>query len=95
MFRLSFTGIVILLTLVCTGASFSQYPAPRGDPIVIRIVALEHADAEELARVLEPFLSREGRITAYTPSNSLIIKDRKSIVEQLVRVIKGGTAGSE
>jgi type II secretory pathway component GspD/PulD (secretin) len=57
--------------------------------MVIQIVELEHADAEQLAETLRPFLSPHGRIVAYGPNNSLIIKDRKSIVEALVRVIKG------
>ena len=72
--------------------SFAQYPAPRNEPIVIQIIQLEHAEAEELAEVLRPFLSKDGTITAYGPSNSLIIKDRKSIVRELVRVIKGNLA---
>jgi len=78
-----------ILALICTGISFSQHPAPRDDPIVIQMVELEHADAEDLAKVLEPFLSRDGRITAYGPGNILIIKDRRSIVRELVKVIKG------
>ena len=81
--------IILFLTLVCSSISFSQNPGPRDDPIVIQIVELDHADAEDLAKVLKPFLSKDGRITAYGPSNSLIIKDRKSIVEELVKVIKG------
>ncbi|MGD2185148.1 MAG: secretin N-terminal domain-containing protein [Desulfobacterales bacterium] len=55
----------------------------------MRIIKLDHADAEHLAATLKPFLSPQGRIMAYTPSNSLIIKDRRSIVEELVRVVKG------
>ena len=89
MIRLIFTGIFSIVLVVISENSFSQYPAPRDDPIVIQIVQLEHADAEELAEVLRPFLSKDGSITAYGPANSLIIKDRKSIVRELVKVIKG------
>ena len=93
--RLLFAGIMCVLAVVCSGNSFSQQAESRGDPIVIQIVELDHADAEELAKVLQPFLSKDGRITAYGPSNSLIIKDRKSIVEALVKVIKGKLANEE
>ena len=89
MTRLIFIGIFSIIPLIFSENSFSQYPAPRNDPIVIQIVQLEHADAEELAELLRPFLSKDGRITAYGPANSLIIKDRKSIVRELVKVIKG------
>ena len=87
--RLYITVILFILTLICSGNSLSQYAAPRNEPIVIQIIELDHADAEDLAKVLAPFLSKDGRITAYGPSNSLIIKDRKSIVRELVKVIKG------
>jgi type II secretory pathway component GspD/PulD (secretin) len=83
------TTIIFILSISCIDYSYSQYPAPRNDPIVIQIVELEHAEAEELAEVLKPFLSKDGRITAYAPGNSIIIKDRKSIVEELVKAIKG------
>ena len=87
--KLSIASIILSSILICSNYSYSQLPAPRNEPIVIKIVQLEHADAEELAEVLRPFLSKDGSITAYRPSNSLIIKDRKSIVRELVRVIKG------
>lgn len=87
--KLSVASIVLFFILICSNYSYSQLPAPRNEPIVIKMVQLEHADAEELAEVLRPFLSKDGTITAYGPANTLIIKDRKSIVRELVRVIKG------
>ena len=87
--RLNFIVIVLFLTLICSGISFSQNPDSRDDPIIIQIVQLDHANGEDLARVLHPFLSKDGRITAYDTGNILIIKDRKSIVAELVKAIKG------
>jgi type II secretory pathway component GspD/PulD (secretin) len=81
--------LAAIFTLICSGNAFSQYPAPRNDPIVIQVVELDYAVAEELVEVLTPFLSKDGRISAYGPGNVLIIKDRKTIVEALVKVIKG------
>ena len=69
--------------------SHAQEPGPSADPIIMRIIELDHAEAEHLVSVLEPFLSPQGRIMAYSPTNRLIIKDRQSIVEELTRVIKG------
>ena len=59
------------------------------DTIVIKVVRLHHADAQTLASVLRPLLTKDGQIAVYSPTNTLIIKDRKSLVEALVRVIKG------
>jgi type II secretory pathway component GspD/PulD (secretin) len=95
MSRLYITVILFILALICSGNSFSQYAGPRDDPIVIQIVELDYADAEDLARVLTPFLSKDGTIAAYGPTNSLIIKDRKSVVRELVRVIKGSLANDK
>ena len=93
--KLSMASIIFIFILICSNHSYSQLPAPRNEPIVIKIVQLKHADAEELAKVLRPFLSKDGSIAAYGPSNSLIIKDRKSIVRELVKVIKGKPTSEE
>jgi len=85
---------IILIFLVCLTQidlppAFAQASKQMGDPIVIEVIQLDHADAQQLAAVLAPFLSKEGSIVPYSPTNSLIIKDRKSRVEKLVRIIKG------
>jgi general secretion pathway protein D len=67
----------------------------RGDPIVIQVIELDYADANQLAAVLTPLLSPEGSIVAYSRTNSLIIKDRASNVKRLVELIKGPFDKSE
>ena len=59
------------------------------------MVPLEHADAEQLADTLAPFLSPQGKISAYAPTNTLIIKDHPSVVRMLIKVIKGKSDLSE
>jgi len=59
------------------------------------MVTLEHADAKQLADVLAPFLSHQGKIAAYSPTNTLIIRDQPSVVKMLIKVIKGGADLSE
>ena len=53
------------------------------------MIQLEHADAEYLASVLKPFLSPKGSIVPDVHTNTLIIKDRASIVNMLAEIIKG------
>lgn len=74
---------------LCPCVVHGQHTRPLREPIVVKVIRLDHADAEHLASVLRPLLTKDGRITAYSPTNTLIIRDRKSLVEQLVRVIKG------
>lgn len=89
MFKWAHVILFLAVILMTSLTGYGQTSGPPGDPIIIRIIALDHADAEQIALTLEPFLSAQGRIRAYAPSNSLIIRDRQSIVEKLVRVIKG------
>ena len=95
MTKLFITSALAILALSVSDTSLSQNTGPTDDPIVIQIIELEHAAAEDLAGVLQPFLSKDGRITAYASGNILIIKDRKSIVAELVKVIKGRLANGD
>jgi phosphatidylethanolamine-binding protein (PEBP) family uncharacterized protein len=80
---------MLLVSLASLEFSEAQASAPRGDPIVIQVVELDYAEADQLATVLAPLLSSEGRIVAHSPTNSLLIKDRASIVKRMVKIIKG------
>ena len=58
---------------------------PDEDRYITRLYHLAHMDAGEASTVLSKFKSKDGDITAYGPSNLLIItetgsKDRKSVV---------------
>ena len=85
---LIFTHILILI-LVFAGLSTAQSEKSPGGRIVVCMIQLEHADAESLASVLQPFLSPEGSLTSYKPTNTLIIRDRETVVNMLSKVIKG------
>jgi len=80
---------VLFLILFPASFSLAQTETTPGERIVVCMIRLEHADAEELAEVLQPLLSPAGRIVPYRPTNTLIIRDRASVVEQLSIVITG------
>jgi len=82
-------AVALLLILYPICFSLAQTEKTPGERIVICMIQLEHADAEELAAILKPLLSPAGSITPYPPTNTLIIKDKASIVEQLAIAIKG------
>jgi type II secretory pathway component GspD/PulD (secretin) len=82
-------AVPLLFFVFLDGITPAQEQKPSGERIVICIIQLAHADAEELAAVLAPFLSPEGSIAPYRPTNTLIIRDRASVVDKLSIAIKG------
>ena len=81
--------VAFFLILFLNNFTLAQGQKPTGERIVLCMIQLEHADAEELAALLEPLLSPEGRMAPYPPTNTLIIRDRASVVDKLSIAIKG------
>jgi type II secretory pathway component GspD/PulD (secretin) len=84
-----FAALAALLITIPACFSSSRAEKSSEERIVVCMIQLEHAEAEELAAVLQPLLSPAGSIVPYRPTNTLIIKDRASVVEKLSTVIKG------
>ena len=82
--------LLIFLSMANAGQLYSYQ-----ERVIICMLPLEHADAEQLADVLAPFLSPQGKIAAYSPTNTLIIKDQPSVVRMLIKAIKGRSDLSE
>ena len=82
--------LLIFLSMANAGQLYSYQ-----ERVIICMLPLEHADAEQLADVLAPFLSPQGKIVTYSPTNTLTIKDRPSVVRMLIKVIKGRADLSE
>src|SRR5438876_3513089 len=72
----AFTKIVPAREAVASGAR-------RGDEVVTRILPLGHAEASGLVPVLQPLVSKDGLLTAYPPTNSLVVVDAGGNVERL------------
>ena len=86
---LIFAAAIILVLFPLRIPQAQQTQTSSGERVVVCMIQLEHADAEHLASVLKPFLSPQGSLSAYAPTNTLIIKDRISIVNMLAEIIKG------
>jgi len=82
-------SLIILLTLTFNHPAYAQKQRSPRDKVIIQVIQLDYADADNLAKVLAPLLSPEGRIVAISRTNSLIIKDKASVVKRLVEIIKG------
>jgi general secretion pathway protein D len=63
-------------------------PAGVGDELVTRILPLRHADAAAAVPVVQPLVSKEGVLTAYPPTNRLVVVDAASNVERIAAVLR-------
>jgi len=61
--------------------------ARAGEEVVTRILPLRHADAGNLIPVLQPLVSKDGLLTAYPATNSLVIVDAGANVERLAALM--------
>lgn len=60
---------------------------PNTDQLITRIVKLKYIDAEEVHKQLRLLTSKDGDITPYSPTNSLIMTDFGSNVERVMEII--------
>ncbi len=54
---------------------------------VTQLVPLQHLEAQAAAQLLQPLVSRDGLISAYAPTNSLIVVDSENNIARLVELI--------
>lgn len=59
----------------------------RPDDIVTRVIAVQNVAAAQLVPILRPLIPQYGHLAAHPPSNLLIISDRASNVDRMVRII--------
>ena len=84
-------GLIVISASVAftINIAAAQEPILPDSKMILCILPLEHANAEELAAALAPFLSSSGTIAPYPPTNTLIIRDKASIVVMLIKAVKG------
>jgi general secretion pathway protein D len=58
------------------------------DRMITHLVPLRYADINEVRNMLMPLVSKDGNITAYGPSNTIILTDLASNVNRLVKIIQ-------
>ena len=61
---------------------------PAIDRMVTHLVPLKYADINEVRSMLMPLISKDGNISAYGPSNTIILTDLASNVKRLVEIIQ-------
>jgi general secretion pathway protein D len=58
------------------------------DEIVTQIITMKNVSAAQLVPILRPLIPQYGQLAAYAPGNMLIISDRASNVNRIVRIVQ-------
>ncbi len=86
------TKIVPLRDVKQKGVETDVGSDPRGIPqidrMVTQLVPLKYAEINEVRAMLTPLISKDGNLTVYGPTNTLVITDLASNVNRLVRIIQ-------
>ncbi len=87
----SSTGVVKIV-LAQQANMFSRQIATAKNPgtgadIVVRVVPLNNVSATELVPVVRPLMSQAASVTAYMPSNALIIAGTASNISRIVKLV--------
>jgi general secretion pathway protein D len=72
-----------------------DHVSSTSDEIVTQVVPLKNVSASQLVPILRPLIPQYGHLTAYAPSNVLIISDRANNVNRLLRIIERIDSGSD
>lgn len=60
---------------------------PNADQMITRIIHLKHISAEMVNRDLRILTSKDGELSPYTPTNSVIVSDYGSNIERIMKII--------
>ena len=61
---------------------------PRGDDMMVSVVPVHYVPAEQLVPVLRPLMPQWSSVSAYAPSNMLILAGRANNINSLTEIIK-------
>ncbi|WP_419418601.1 GspD family T2SS secretin variant LspD [Legionella sp. D16C41] len=61
---------------------------PRGDAMMVEVVPVRFVPAEQLIPVLRPLMPQWSNVSAYGPSNMLILSGRANNIRQLANIIR-------
>ncbi|MFY7697221.1 MAG: GspD family T2SS secretin variant LspD [Legionella sp.] len=64
------------------------YAKPEGDDMMVEVMAVHYVPAEQLVPVLRPLMPQWSNVSAYGPSNMLILSGRANNIKQLASIIK-------
>jgi general secretion pathway protein D len=58
-----------------------------GARFITRLIPLQYVDVPDILNILTPLVSKDGLITSYPPSNTLIIIDSRANIDKVLRIL--------
>jgi general secretion pathway protein D len=62
--------------------------AAAGDELITRVVKLKNVSAQEMQVFLRPMMRQQGHLSAYRPTNVIVINDYAANVDRLMKIIE-------
>lgn len=60
---------------------------PHGEDIMIQVIPIHYVPADQLVPVIRPLMPQYGNVSAYGPSNMLILSGQANNIRQMARII--------
>jgi len=67
---------------------FPGRPLIDGDEVVTQLIPLQNVDVNNMLGIVQPLISANGLLAAYTATNTMIIIDSASNIERIVRILR-------
>lgn len=61
---------------------------PKGDDMMVQVIPVKYVPADQLVPVLRPLMPQWSTVSAYSPSNMLILSGRANNIRQMADIIK-------
>lgn len=86
------SGDVIKIVPNIDARSIGGFPSsdeahPAGDDMIVQVVAVKYVSAEQLVPVIRPLMPQWSNVSAYGPSNMLILSGRADNIQRLASII--------
>ena len=65
----------------------NSHKPPSADDMLVQVIPVQYVPAEQLVPVLRPLMPQWSSVSAYAPSNMLILSGRASNIQQLASII--------
>ena len=65
----------------------TDFGGEPGARIITRLIPLQYIDTADVVTLLTPLVSKDGLLTAFAPSNTLILIDSRSNIDKILRIL--------
>ena len=65
-----------------------DWVSPTSDQFITQLIPLTNISAETVQSMFADFISADGRMIAYSPSNTLIVVDSEAVISRLIKIIE-------